>query len=132
LPKQLAQICASVLAEQRRQDRNVAAQAAKAVGASPRAVEQAARVERSAPDLLPQVQAGTMALDKAHKEAQQRERQQAASRPQPEMPKVDEKQTITLLDHKGNPYEYPKPKGESTFNQQKAPRSAGPCTHGIQ
>lgn len=99
--------------------RKSTADAAKAVGASPRAVEQAARVERSAPDLLPQVQAGTMALDKAHKEAQQRERQQAASRPQPEMPKVDEKQTITLLDHKGNAYEYPKPKGESTFNQQK-------------
>jgi protein gp37 len=113
------QAAASVLAEQRRQDRNVAAQAAKAVGASPRAVEQAARIERSAPDLVSQVQAGTMALDKAHKEAQQRERQQAASRPQPEMPKVDEKQTITLLDHKGNTYEYPKPKGESTFNQQK-------------
>jgi protein gp37 len=113
------QAAASVLAEQRRQDRNVAAQAAKAVGASPRAVEQAARIERSAPDLVSQVQAGTMALDKAHKEAQQRERQQAASRPQPEMPKVDEKQTITLLDHKGNAYEYPKPKGESTFNQQK-------------
>jgi hypothetical protein len=35
-----------------RQDRNVAAQAAKAVGASPRAVEQAARVAKVAPDLL--------------------------------------------------------------------------------
>lgn len=99
--------------------RKSTAQAAKAVGASTRSVEQAARVERSAPDLLPQVQAGTMALDKAHKEAQQRERQVAASRPQPETPKVDEKQTITLLDHKGNPYEYPKPKGKATFNQQK-------------
>lgn len=99
--------------------RKSTAEAAKATGASTRSVEKAARVERSAPDLLPQVQAGTMALDKAHKEAQQRERQQAASRPQPEMPKVDEKQTITLLDHKGNAYEYPKPKGESTFNQQK-------------
>ena len=99
--------------------RKSTAEAAKATGASTRTVEQAARVEKMAPDLLPQVQAGTMALDKAHKEAQQRERQQAASRPQPEMPKVDEKQTITLLDHKGNTYEYPKPKGESTFNQQK-------------
>ena len=99
--------------------RKSTAQAAKAVGASPRAVEQAARVERSAPDLLPQVQAGTMALDRAHREAQQRERQVAASRPAPETPKVDEKQTITLLDHKGNPYEYPKPKGKATFNQQK-------------
>jgi protein gp37/ParB-like chromosome segregation protein Spo0J len=115
---------APVLIEQSAQQaaseqRKSTAQAAKAVGASPRAVEQAARVERSAPDLLPQVQAGTMALDKAHKEAQQRERQVAASRPQPETPKVDEKQTITLLDHKGNPYEYPKPKGKATFNQQK-------------
>jgi protein gp37 len=60
-----------------------------------------------------------MALDKAHKEAQQRERQQAASRPQPETPRVEVAQTITLLDHKGNPYEYPKPKSKSTFNQQK-------------
>lgn len=99
--------------------RKTTAQAAKAVGASPRAVEQAARVERSAPDLLPQVQAGTMALDRAHREAQQRERQVAASRPAPETPKVDEKQTITLLDHNGNPFEYPKPKGKATFNQQK-------------
>ena len=101
------------------EQRKSTAQAAKAVGASPRAVEQAARVAKVAPDLLPQVQAGTMALDKAHREAQQRERQQAASRPQPEAPKVSEKQTITLLDHKGNPFEYPKPKSKATFNQQK-------------
>lgn len=101
------------------EQRKVAAQAAQAVGASTRSVEKAARVERSAPDLLPQVQAGTMALDKAHREAQQRERQIAASRPAPENLKVDEKQTITLLDHKGNPYKYPKPKGKATFNQQK-------------
>lgn len=112
------QAAASVLAEQRRQDRNVAAQAAKAVGASPRAVEQAARVAKVAPDLLPQVQAGTMALDKAHREAQQRQREQAANFPQPEKPKVDERQTISLVDHKGNTYEYPKPKGKATFNQQ--------------
>lgn len=105
--------------EQRHQDRKAAAQAAKAVGASPRAVEQAARVAKSAPDLLPQVQAGTLALDRAHKEARQREQQQAASRPAPEAPKVSDKRTITLLDHKGNAYEYPEPKGKSTFNQQK-------------
>jgi protein gp37/ParB-like chromosome segregation protein Spo0J len=105
--------------EQRRKDRETAAQAAKAVGASTRSVEQAARVAKVAPDLLPQVQAGTMALDKAHREAQQRERQQAASRPQPEAPKVQENSTITLLDHKGNEYAYPKPKGKATFNQQK-------------
>lgn len=101
------------------EQRKSTAQAAKAVGASPRAVEQAARVAKVAPDLLPHVQAGTMALDRAHREAQQRERQVAASRPAPETPKVDEKQTITLLDHKGKAYEYPKPKGKATFNQQK-------------
>jgi protein gp37/ParB-like chromosome segregation protein Spo0J len=101
------------------EQRKTTAQAAKIVGASRSAVEQAARVAKVAPDLLPQVQAGTMALDKAHREAQHRERQIAASRPAPEAPKLDEKQTITLLDHKGNPYEYPKPKGKATFNQQK-------------
>jgi protein gp37/ParB-like chromosome segregation protein Spo0J len=110
---------ASVLAEQRKQGRKVAAQAAKAVGASSRSVEQAARVAKVAPDLLPQVQAGTMALDKAHREAQLRERQQAATRPQPEAPRLQEDATITLVDHKGNPFSYPKPKGKATFNQQK-------------
>jgi protein gp37 len=99
--------------------RKTTAQAAASVGASRSAVEQAARVAKVAPDLIPQVQAGTLALDKAHKQAQQRQRQQAASRPQPERPPVQEDQTITLLDHKGNKYEYPKPKGKATFNQQK-------------
>jgi len=104
---------------QRRKDLETAAQAAKSVGAAPRNVEKAARVAKVAPDLLPQVQAGTMALDKAHREAQQRERQQAATRPQPEAPKLQEDATITLVDHKGNPFSYPKPKGKATFNQQK-------------
>lgn len=94
-------------------------QAAAVVGASGRSVQMAKTVTKAAPDLAAKVESGAIALNHAYKEAQQRERQQAASRPQPEMPKVDEKQTITLLDHKGNAYEYPKPKGESTFNQQK-------------
>lgn len=101
------------------EQRKSTAQAAAAVGASPRSVEQAARVAKVAPDLLPQVQAGTLALDRAHREAQQRQRQQAATIPQPEAPKVDESLTLTIYDHKGNPYPYPKPKGKSTFNQQK-------------
>jgi protein gp37/ParB-like chromosome segregation protein Spo0J len=104
---------------QRRKDLETAAQAAKAVGASARSVEQAARVAKVAPDLLPQVQAGTMALDKAHREAELRWRQQAATRPQPEAPRLQEDATITLVDHKGNPFSYPKPKGKATFNQQK-------------
>jgi protein gp37/ParB-like chromosome segregation protein Spo0J len=105
-------------ADRKRRERETAAQAAKAVGASPRAVEQAARVAKIAPDLLPQVQAGTMALDKAHREAQQRQREQAASYPQPEKPKVSDRENITLVDDKGNTYEYPKPKSKATFNQQ--------------
>ena len=100
-------------------ERKSAAEAAKLVGGSTRGVEQAQRVRAKAPDLVPKVMSGEVTLKQADREVQQRERQQAASRPQPEMPKVDEKQTITLLDHKGNAYEYPKPKGESTFNQQK-------------
>jgi protein gp37 len=76
-------------------------------------------VIKTAPDLAAKVESGAIALNHAYKEVQQRDRQQAASRPQPEMPKVNEKEVITLLDHKGNPYEYPKPKGQSTFNQQK-------------
>lgn len=99
--------------------RKSTAQAAKIVGASRSAVEQAARVAKSAPDLIPQIQSGALALDRAHKEARQREQQQAISRPAPETPKVSNNQTITLLDHKGNAYEYPEPKGKSTFNQQK-------------
>lgn len=106
-------------AERKRRELETATQAAKIVGASPRNVEKAARVAKSAPDLIPQIQSGALALDRAHKEARQREQQQAVSRPAPETPKVSDKQTITLLDHKGNAYEYPEPKGKATFNQQK-------------
>jgi protein gp37 len=49
----------------------------------------------------------------------QRVEQRRASIPQPETPKVQEDTTITLVDHKGNEYAYPKPKGKATFNQQK-------------
>jgi protein gp37 len=96
-----------------------AAQAAKLVGGSRSGVEQALRVKREAPDLVPEVMSGKVTLKEAEREVRQRVTQRAASIPQPEKPKVEEKQTITLLDHKGNPYEYPKPKGKATFNQQK-------------
>ena len=103
----------------RPEGRKTAAQAAKLVGGSARGVEQAMRVKREAPDLVPKVMAGKVTLKEAEREVRQRAEQQAATRPQPETPKVDEKQTITLLDHKGNEYAYPKPKGKATFNQQK-------------
>jgi protein gp37/ParB-like chromosome segregation protein Spo0J len=108
---------APVLIEQSAQ--KTTAQAAKLVGGSARGVEQALRVKREAPDLVPQVMSGKVTLKEAEREVRQRVEQRAASIPQPEKPKVEEKQTITLLDHKGNPYEYPKPKGKATFNQQK-------------
>jgi protein gp37 len=102
-----------------RQERTSAAQAAKLVGGSSSGIEKAARIKREAPDLVPKVMAGTLTVKEAEREVRQRIEQRQATMPQPERPKVDEKQTITLLDHKGNPYEYPKPKGKATFNQQK-------------
>ena len=101
------------------QQRKSTAQAAKLVGGSASGIEKALRVKREAPDLVPQVMSGKVTLKEAEREVRQRVEQRAASIPQPEKPKVEEKQTITLLDHEGNLYEYPKPKGKSTFNQQK-------------
>jgi protein gp37/ParB-like chromosome segregation protein Spo0J len=101
------------------QERKSAAQAAKLVGGSTSGIEKAARIKREAPDLVPQVMAGNLTVKEAEREVKQRIEQRQATMPQPEAPKVDESQTITLLDHKGNSYEYPKPKGKATFNQQK-------------
>ena len=101
------------------QERKSAAQAAKLVGGSSSGIEKAARIKREAPDLVPQVMAGALTVKEAEREVKQRIEQRQATMPQPETPKVSEKQTITLLDHKGNGYEYPKPKGPATFNQQK-------------
>ncbi len=103
----------------RPEERKTTAQAAKLVGGSARGVEQAMRVKREAPDLVPQVMAGKVTLKEAEREVRQRVEQQRASIPQPETPKVQEDTTITLVDHKGNPFAYPKPKGKATFNQQK-------------
>lgn len=101
------------------QDRKSAAQVAKLVGGSTSGIEKAARIKREAPDLVPQVMAGNLTVKEAERQVKQRIEQRQATMPQPEKPKVDENQTITLLDHKGNSYEYPKPKGKATFNQQK-------------
>ena len=94
-------------------------QAAKAVGVGKTAVTQAKFVAQNEPELLEQVKAGSLAIDRAYNKAKANEKQRKASRPEPEQPKVEEAQTITLLDHKGNEYSYPKPKGKATFNQQK-------------
>ena len=101
------------------QQRKSAAQAAKLVGGSASGIEKAARIKREAPDLVPQVMAGALTVKEAERKVKQRVEQRQATMPQPEKPKIDERQTITLLDHKGNSYQYPKPKGQATFNQQK-------------
>lgn len=100
-------------------ERTAAAQAAKLVGGSTSGVEKAMRVKREAPDLVPQVMAGKVTLKEAEREVRQRVEQRRASIPQPEAPKTQQNTTITLVDHKGNEYAYPKPKGRATFNQQK-------------
>lgn len=93
--------------------------AAAAVGVSARTVQQAKFVAAAEPELFQEVKAGTLAVDRAYNKAKAREAQRKADQPQPEAYKTEERQTITLLDHKGNEYSYPKPKGKATFNQQK-------------
>lgn len=102
-----------------RHDREAVGQAAKAVGVGSQAVQRAKFIANTQPELFEQVKTGELAIDRAYNTAKAREQQAMANRPQPEKPKVDEAQTITLLDHKGNAYQYPKPKGKATFNQQK-------------
>lgn len=96
-----------------------AEKAAKAVGVGGTAVRQAKAVSESNPELLEEVKAGTISIDKAYKQAKALQKQSTQDKPQPEQPKQDLKETITLLDHTGKAYEYPKPKGKATFNQQK-------------
>lgn len=100
------------------EQRKTTAQAAKATGASARSVERAAKVAKVAPDLLEKVQDGTLALDRAHKEAQQRERQQTASIPAVEKAPAPSREILTLFTDKGEAVEYPKPKNPPKFNSQ--------------
>lgn len=86
--------------------------AAKSVGTSGRAVQQAKAVRRDAPDLAEQVRAGSLALDNAYRQARQRER--AAPRPEPDKPS---RTMLTLRTHDGTPVMYPQPKGKSQFNR---------------
>jgi hypothetical protein len=58
--------------------------AAKMVGASTRAVQQAKALKKNAPDLLDQVRSGGVALDTAYKQHRQRER--VAPKPEPVKP----------------------------------------------
>lgn len=101
--------------QESRYERQSAARAAKAVGASGRAVQQAKTVARDAPDLAEQVKTGRVSLDAAYREA--RERAKTTPRPDP-APKPGPV-TLTLYTHKGEPVQYPKPASRATFNETK-------------
>lgn len=97
-------------------DRESATKAAKAVGASPRAVQQAKAVQRDAPDLADKVRTGALALDAADRQRKQR----IAAMPKPEVAPVRTGPTmLTLRTHDGNPVLYPQPHGAATFNETK-------------
>lgn len=92
-------------------------QAAKSVGVSARAVQQAKAVKRDAPDLAEQVQAGDMALDAAAKIATARKKVNAQPAADPAPKAAPE--FITLLTHDGEAFSYPKPQGKATFNETR-------------
>ena len=95
-----------------RRERESRERAAKAVGASGRAVQQAKAVQRDAPDLADKVRTGEMALDRADRERRQRIRTQ----PRPE-PVNHGPVSLILRTHDGQKFPYPQPKGKATFNQ---------------
>lgn len=93
--------------------------AAAAVGASGRLVAQAKRVQQHAPDLLPQVEAGTLALDAAEKQVKQRETERRRNQPEPDPPKpaTPTNVMLTLRTHEGQEVPYPQPKAKAQFNE---------------
>lgn len=98
-----------------RRERESREQAAKKVGASGRAVQQAKAVERDAPDLAEKVRAGELALDAADKQRKQR----VAALPKPEPTPKLTRVMLTLRTHDGKEVPYPKPSGKATFNESK-------------
>lgn len=97
---------------QGREERTSRDRAAKAVGASGRAVQQAKAVVRDAPDLAAKVRAGELALDRADRERKQR----LAAMPKPEPALKPSQVMLTLRTHTGEEVLYPKPQGKATFN----------------
>lgn len=95
-----------------RHERESAAKAAKVVGASGRAVQQAKAVGRDAPDLAAKVRAGELALDRADRERKAR----IAAMPKPEPAPKPSQIMLTLRTHTGDEVAYPKPQGKATFN----------------
>lgn len=89
--------------------------AAKVVGASGRAVQQAKAVQRDAPDLADKVRRGEIALDRADRERKQR----LAAMPKPEPAPKQTALMLTLRTHDGQEVSYPQPSAKATFNDSK-------------
>jgi protein gp37 len=98
-------------------ERKSSERAAKAVGASGRAVQQAKAVVRDAPDLAAKVRAGEIALDAADRQRKQR----IAAMPKPEPAPKPSQVMLTLRTHTGDEVPYPKPAAKATFNESKGP-----------
>jgi protein gp37 len=95
-----------------KEERLARTKAAKAVGASGRAVQQAKAVQRDTPDLAEAVRTGKMALDAADRQRRQRARVEPKPEPVKSGPAM-----LTLYTHDGKPFQYPEPKSKATFNQ---------------
>jgi protein gp37/ParB-like chromosome segregation protein Spo0J len=98
-----------------REDRRSRERAAKTVGASGRAVQQAKAVVRDAPDLAAKVRAGEIALDAADRQRKQR----IAAMPKPEPAPKSTRTFLTLRTHTGDEVQYPEPQAKATFNETK-------------
>lgn len=94
-------------------ERKSVERAAKVVGASGRAVQQAKALQRDAPDLAERVRMGQVALDAADKERRQRIREAPRPEPAPKPTAV----MLTLRTNTGEEVLYPKPQSKATFNQ---------------
>ena len=93
---------------------HAAVEAAKAVGAATRTVEQAKAVQRDAPDLIDKVKAGAITLNEADRERQKRN----AAKPKISDPAPKPSRTmLTLFTNDGTPVEYPQPQSAATFNE---------------
>lgn len=94
--------------------------AAKTVGSSGRSVQQAKAVQASAPDLADQVRRGELALDRAYKQAKQRDRSMPKPDPVPKSQShAAEPVMLRLRTHDGQEVPYPQPKSKAAFNETK-------------
>jgi protein gp37 len=96
-----------------RRERKSSERAAKAVGVSGRAVEQAKAIAQDAPDLAEKVKQGKESLDAAYRQTRQRIKDKPKPEPAPKPSSV----MLTLRTHDGKEIPYTEPKSKPTFNE---------------